>query len=57
MDKHRNGVEIIISKNLQNDVVDVKRNGDRILLIKLIFGEKIINMLGVYAPQVGIDEC
>ena len=31
-DKNRNGIGIIIDKSLENEVVDVKRMGDRILL-------------------------
>ena len=38
------------------DVVDVRRQGDRILLVKLILGREIFNIISVYAPQVGLDE-
>ena len=31
-DKNRNGIGIIIDKSLENEVVEVKRMGDRILL-------------------------
>ena len=40
---------------MKNDVVEVKRIGDRIFMIKLVIGAKIIYVISVYAPQVGLD--
>ena len=37
-------------------VVDVRRKGDRILLIKLILSDETINVISVYAPQIGLDD-
>ena len=34
-DRNRNGVGVIINKQLLENVVEVKRKGDRILLVKL----------------------
>ena len=34
----------------------VKRIVDRILLIKLVVGDSIINVISAYAPQVGLDD-
>ena len=36
--------------------MEVRRKGDRILLVKLILGREIFNFISFYAPQVGIDE-
>ena len=36
--------------------MEVKRKGDRILLVKLILGREIFNVISVHAPQVGLDE-
>ena len=36
--------------------MEIRRKGDRILLIKLILGRKIFNVLSVYAPQVRLNE-
>ena len=47
---------VIINKQLLEDIVDVRRKSDRILLVKLILGRKIFNFISVYAPQVGLDE-
>jgi len=46
---------VIIDKQLLEDVVEVRRKGDMILLVKLIFGRKIFNVISVYAPQVILD--
>ena len=55
-DRNRNGVGVIINKQLHEDVVEVRRKGDRILLVKLIIDRGIFNFISVYAPQVGLDE-
>ncbi|TQD70292.1 hypothetical protein C1H46_044169 [Malus baccata] len=51
----RNCVSIIVDKTLTQDVVDVKRVGDRIMVIKIVIGQEIINVISAYAPQVGLD--
>ncbi|XP_042509234.1 uncharacterized protein LOC122084879 [Macadamia integrifolia] len=51
----RGGVEIVVDKDLKNDIVDVKRLGDRILAIKLVLGDEIFNIVCDYAPQEGLD--
>ena len=55
-DRNHNGVGVIIDKQLLEDVVKVKRKGDRILLVKLILGKEISNVISVYASHVGLDE-
>ena len=52
-DSNKNGVGIIIDKTLKDAVVDVKRVGDRIILVKLIMEGEAINVISAYAPQVG----
>ena len=54
-DRHRNGVGIIVAKDLVDNVVSVVRKGDRIMLVKLVIGEDIINFISAYAPQVRLD--
>ena len=39
-----------------HEVVDVRRKGDRILLIKLILGDEAVNVISTYAPQIGLDD-
>ena len=41
---------MIIDKQLLENVVEVKRKADRILLVKLILGREIFNVISVYAP-------
>ena len=53
---NKNGVGILIDKSLKNGVVDVKRLGDRIILVKLVVGDLVFNVISAYAPQVGHDE-
>ncbi|XP_061347361.1 uncharacterized protein LOC133292888 [Gastrolobium bilobum] len=53
--KSPNGVGIMIDKSFRDKVVDVKRKGDRIILVKLVVGDLILNILIVYAPQIGLQ--
>jgi exonuclease III len=55
-ERSRNGVCILIDKSLKNGVVEVKRHGDRIIMIKLIFGDLVLNIISAYAPQVGLSD-
>ena len=49
-------MSVIINKQLFEKVVEVRRKGDKILLIKLILGREIFNVISIYAPQVELDE-
>jgi hypothetical protein len=53
---NKNGIGILISKSLKSGVVDIKRCGDRIILVKLVFGDLVLNVINAYAPQVGHNE-
>uniref|UniRef100_A0A8I7BC79 Endonuclease/exonuclease/phosphatase domain-containing protein n=1 Tax=Hordeum vulgare subsp. vulgare TaxID=112509 RepID=A0A8I7BC79_HORVV len=53
---NKNGVGILINKSLRDGVVDVKRQGDRMILVKLVVGDLVINVISAYAPQVGHNE-
>jgi hypothetical protein len=53
---NKNGVGVLIDKSLKDGVVDVKRLGDRIILIKLVIGHLVLNVISAYAPQVGLNE-
>ena len=50
---NKNRVGILINKSLKYEVVDVKRQGDRIILVKLATGDLVLNVINTYAPQVG----
>ena len=47
----------MIDKSLKNSVVGVRRQRDRIILVKLIIGDMVLNIISAYAlPQVGLDK-
>jgi exonuclease III len=50
-ERSRNGVGILIDKSLKNGVVALRRQGDKIIMIKLIFGDLVLNVISAYAPQ------
>ena len=47
----------MIDKSLKDGVVEVRRQGDRIILVKLVISDMVVNVISAYAPQVGHDEC
>jgi hypothetical protein len=53
---NKNGVGILIDKSLKDGVVDVKRQGDRIILVKLVLRDVVLNIISAYASQVGLGE-
>ncbi|KAL5137686.1 Craniofacial development protein 2 [Glycine soja] len=54
--RSKNGVGIIVDKEWKKDVVDVRRVGDRIIVLKLVVGQDTFNVISGYAPQVGLAE-
>jgi exonuclease III len=55
-ERSKNGVGILIDKSPKNEVVTVRRQGDRIIMIKLIFGDLVLNVISVYAPQIDLSD-
>jgi hypothetical protein len=55
-ERSRNGVCILIDKSLKNGVIAVRRQWDKIIMIKLIFGDLVLNVISAYAPQVGLSD-
>ena len=47
----RNGVGIIIRPCHKENIINVERKNDRMMAMKLIVGETIINVINIYAPQ------
>ena len=45
---NRNRV-VLIDKSLKNGVVEVRRQGDRIILVKLVVGDMVLNVISAYA--------
>jgi hypothetical protein len=46
----------LIDRSLKDGVVDVRRQGDRIILVQLVVGDSALNVISAYAPQVGLSE-
>jgi len=54
--KAKNGVGILVEKELANLVVEVRHKSDRIMAIKVLVDSAFMNVVSVYAPQVGLLE-
>jgi len=54
--RSKNGVGIIVDKLWKNNVVEVKRIGDRILLLKMVVDKETFSIISAYAPQVGLED-
>ena len=52
----RNGVGIVISKDLKEDLISVSKRSDRVMSIKLGVEETVVDIICAYAPQVGCTE-
>jgi hypothetical protein len=46
----------VFDKSLKDRVVNIKRQGDKIILVKLLIGDLIFNIISAYAPQIGLNE-
>jgi hypothetical protein len=53
---NKNGVGIVLDKSFKDGVVDIKRQGDMIILVKLLVGDLIFNVISAYAPQICLNE-
>jgi exonuclease III len=52
----KNDVGIVLDKSLKDGVVDIKRQGDKIILVKLLVGDLVFNVISAYTPQIGLNE-
>jgi hypothetical protein len=46
----------VLDKSLKYGVVDIKHQGDRIILVKLFVGDLVFNVISAYTPQIGLNE-
>jgi hypothetical protein len=51
-----NGVGIIFNKILKDGMVDIKRQGDMIILVKLLVEDLIFNVISACAPQICLND-
>ena len=47
---------ILVVKDLEDQVVEVRRKSDRIMAIKVLVGSVFVNVVSAYAPRVGQPE-
>ena len=55
-DKGTAGVGVFVAEEWIEKVFEVQRVCDRILLVKLIVGQRVVTLLSVYAPQSGLSD-
>jgi hypothetical protein len=41
---------IVLDKSLKDGVVNIKRQGDKIILVKLFIGDLVFNVISAYTP-------
>jgi uncharacterized membrane-anchored protein len=46
----------VLDKSLKDEVVDIKRQGDKIILVKLLVGDLVFNVISAYASQIVLNE-
>ncbi|CAI9282240.1 unnamed protein product [Lactuca saligna] len=51
-----NGVGVLLSKNLIDNVVEVRRCFDRIISIKVVVEEEVVHVISAYAPHPTLEE-
>nr|XP_016440472.1 PREDICTED: craniofacial development protein 2-like [Nicotiana tabacum] len=54
--KGKNGVDILVDKELREYVVEVRQVNDKLMSIKLVVGQCTVNVVSAYAPHMGLDE-
>jgi hypothetical protein len=52
----KNGIGIVLDKSLKDGVVDIKLQGDKIILVKLLVGDLVFNVISAYDPEIGLNE-
>jgi hypothetical protein len=46
----------VLDKSLKDGVVDIKRQRDKIILVKLLVGDLFFNVISAYTLQIGLNE-
>ena len=52
-EQERNGVGIVLSNELKEDLISVSRNSDPVMTIELGLEEMVVNITWACAPQMG----
>jgi hypothetical protein len=46
----------MLDKSLKDVVVDIKHQGDMIILVNLLVGDLVFIVISAYAPQIGLND-
>lgn len=49
-------MRIVVGCDLKDVTINVRKVGDRILIIKFVLGKELLHVINVYAPQVGSNK-
>ncbi|XP_064118970.1 craniofacial development protein 2-like [Macrobrachium nipponense] len=52
----RNGVGIILSSEMKNEIFEVNRRNDRNIWVRLMVENCTVNIFSAYAPQIGCSD-
>jgi len=55
-EERSNGVGIFVAEKWVDSVVSVERHGKRVLILKMVLDNRLLNFLMVYAPHSGKPE-
>ena len=50
----RNGVGVLVEKELVDFIAEVRRKSNRIMAIKVVVGSEVLNVVSVYTPHIGL---
>jgi hypothetical protein len=53
----KGGVGMAIAKKWESDVVEARWENERIMVVKIAVNREVLNVVSVYAPQAGREEC
>jgi hypothetical protein len=53
---NKNRVGIVLDESFKDGVVDIKRQGNMIILVKLLVGDLVFNVISAYTPQIDLNE-
>ncbi|XP_070003504.1 uncharacterized protein [Nicotiana sylvestris] len=54
--KGKNGLSILVDRELREYVVEVRRVNNKLTIIKLVVGQCTLNVVSAYAPHTSLDE-
>ncbi|XP_055838267.1 uncharacterized protein LOC129906511 [Episyrphus balteatus] len=55
-EKGKNGIGIILAKDLLGSILSISKSSDRLMSLKLVIKGKLWNIVTAYAPQIGCEQ-